>query len=312
MAVSRIIIGTRQSRLALWQAEYTAQRLREFYPTLDVQLHGFDTRGDRVLDQPLPLIGGKGVFTAELEQALQDGTIDLAVHSLKDLPTELDPAFVLAAIPERASPFDVLISRSHSHLTALPIGAAIGTSSLRRLAQLKAFRADLNVIPLRGNVPTRVAKAMTEEGAYDAIVLAAAGLDRLELAEQITEILDPAVMLPAPGQGALALQCRANDHSLITILAPLDHEVTRLAVTAERAFLAMLDAGCRLPVAALSQIIGTTIHLTGRVAGIDGQRMITITDEQAGLTEENAIALGNRLAEEALRQGAAELLKAQL
>src|SRR5713226_5576512 len=199
-ARQQIVIGTRHSQLALWQAEYVAEQLRALYPGLTVTLKHFETHGDRVLDKPLPEIGGKGVFTAELESALVAGEIDLAVHSLKDLPTELDSRFVIGAVPPRASPYDALISRHRQKLADLPRGAIVGTSSLRRVAQLRASRPDLSILSLRGNVPTRIAKAHSADGPYDAIVLAQAGLDRLDMADEITEILSAEVMLPAPAQ----------------------------------------------------------------------------------------------------------------
>jgi hydroxymethylbilane synthase len=301
----KIVIGTRQSQLAVWQAEYVAGRLRALYPDMDVTLQYFVTHGDRVLDKPLPEIGGKGVFTAELESALLNHEIDLAVHSLKDLPTDLDPQFTIAAIPERASPFDVLISRSGQTLANLSAGATIGTSSLRRVAQIKAFRPDLTTISLRGNVPTRISKALAANGPYDAIVLAQAGLARLERAEQITEVLSPEIMLPAPAQGALAIQSRADDDRVRGLLAPLDHAPTRVAVEAERTFLNALDSGCRLPVAALAHIDGDTLHLTGRVNSLDGSQVITVKDFAP---VESGIPLGIRLAQAALDQGADALL----
>lgn len=304
---TKIVIGTRQSQLALWQADFVAARLRDLYPTLEVTLQHFVTHGDRVLDKPLPEIGGKGVFTAELESALRDGEIDLAVHSLKDLPTEMADAFVIGAVPERASPYDALISRDGYHLATLPRGATVGTSSLRRMAQIKAARPDLNTLPLRGNVPTRIDKAKHDDSPFDAIILAVAGLDRLNRNGEITEILSPEIMLPAPAQGALAVQCRADDSTLREMLAALDHAETRCAVDAERAFLNKLDSGCRLPVAALATVDGETMQLTGRVCNLDGSTVITVSGEAA---RSNALALGERLAQQALAQGAGDLLAA--
>jgi len=304
---TRIVIGTRQSQLALWQAEYVASRLRAQYPALEVSLQHFVTHGDRVLDRPLPEIGGKGVFTAELESALREGQIDLAVHSLKDLPTQMADDFVIGAVSERASPYDALISRAGYHLATLPQGATVGTSSLRRVAQIKAARPDLNTLQLRGNVPTRIDKARRADSAYDAIILAVAGLDRLNRDGEITEVLSPEIMLPAPAQGALAVQCRAGDSAVRELLAALDHAETRCAVEAERAFLNKLDSGCRLPVAALATINGDTVQLTGRVCNLDGSTVITVSGEAA---KSDALALGERLAQRALAQGAGELLAA--
>jgi hydroxymethylbilane synthase len=304
---TRVVIGTRQSQLALWQAEYIASRLRALYPALEVSLQHFVTHGDRVLDRPLPEIGGKGVFTAELESALRDGEIDLAVHSLKDLPTEMAADFVIGAVPERASPYDALISRAGQHLAALPQGATVGTSSLRRIAQIKAARPDLNTLALRGNVPTRIDKARRADSPYDAIILAVAGLDRLNQDGEITQVLPPEIMLPAPAQGALAVQCRADDSAVREILAPLDHAETRCAVDAERAFLNKLDSGCRLPVAALAAVSGEKVQLTGRVCNLDGSTVITVSGEAP---RSDTLALGERLAQQALAQGAGDLLAA--
>lgn len=309
----RLVIGTRQSKLAVWQAEFIADALRKLYGGLDVSLKFFETHGDLALDKPLPEIGGKGVFTAELESALLSREIDLAVHSLKDLPTDMDSRFAIAAIPERALPFDVLISRDGLSLAALPNGATVGTSSLRRGAQIKAFRPDLQTQSLRGNVPTRIAKAQAADSAYDAIVVAAAGLDRLGMEDAITEILAPEVMLPAPAQGALAVQCLSDEGELLEALSPLDHTATRLAVTAERSFLNALDSGCRLPVAALAWLDGESLSLTGRVASLDGSQVITHW-RMAPLSGDDgyqaAVTLGADLAQMALVEGAAELLAA--
>jgi hydroxymethylbilane synthase len=306
MSRERSIIGTRQSQLAIWQAEYVASRLRELYPKIEVSLKFFVTQGDKVLDQPLPQIGGKGVFTAELEAALQSGEIDLAVHSLKDLPTEIDPAFAIGAVPERAAPFDVLISRRQFTLKSLPLGAVVGTSSLRRVAQIKAIRPDVKTESLRGNVPTRIKKALAADSPYDAIILAQAGLDRLGLSSEITELLDPGMLLPAPAQGALGVQCRAND-DVQALLTPLDDPKTRRAVDAERAFLNALGSGCRLPVAALARIADDLIWLTGRVISLDGATVITVEDSAP---REEGITLGSRLAQQAIERGAGDLLDA--
>jgi hydroxymethylbilane synthase len=306
--LTTIRIGTRRSALALWQTHYVRDTLRTLYPSLAVNLVHMTTTGDRVIDRPLPEIGGKGVFTQELEDALRTGAIDLAVHSLKDLPTEIDPAFMLGAIPPRAAPFDALVSRDGHGLAALPEGATIGTSSLRRRAQLLAARPDLRTQDLRGNVDTRLRKAADPEGPYDAIVLAVAGLDRLGRADAISEVLDrDEIMLSAPGQGAIAVQCRADDATTRDLLAALDHRATRLAVAAERAFLAGLEAGCRLPVSAYATLADGEIRMVGRVSDLDGVQPITVRGTAA---EDDADALGARLADEALALGAAALLDA--
>ncbi len=291
----------------MWQAEYIADRLKGYHPDLEVTLHPMTTHGDRVLDKSLPEIGGKGVFTAELEQALAAGEIDLAVHSFKDLPTEMDAQFVVGAVPERALPYDVLLSRNGDSLMRLPEGATVGTSSLRRVAQIKAARPDLKTCSLRGNVPTRVEKLSRDDSPYDAIVLAMAGLDRLELDQNITEILAPEIMLPAPAQGALAVQCRSGDHAVLDLISPLNDTITRRAVDAERAFLNALDAGCRLPVAALAWAEGNHLDLVGRVCSLDGQQVITV---RSNATLEEAALLGQWVAEKALHQGAGALLEA--
>jgi len=301
-----IRIGTRRSQLALWQTTYILQQLQQLYPNRLIELVHFTTQGDRIIDKPLPEIGGKGLFTLELENALAAGNIDLAVHSLKDLPTQMAADFVIGAIPQRANPFDALVSKDGSLLAALPQGALIGTSSQRRAAQLKAYRPDLQTSPIRGNVETRIQKAHDPHGIYAATLLATAGLARLALQAHITQILDPAIMLPAPGQGAIAVQCRADDTHVLSALAPLDHAETRACVSAERAFLQHLEAGCSLPVSAYATLAEQTLHLTGRVNSLDGQKTITLAGT-APLAESSA--LGVRLAQEALAQGAAALLQ---
>jgi hydroxymethylbilane synthase len=308
--MSALVIGTRGSQLAIWQAEYIAGRLRAQWPGLTVSLQFFTTQGDRIQDKPLPQIGGKGLFTAELEEALRQGAIQLAVHSLKDLPTDLAPEFTIGAIPERAPVADVLISRQGYTLHTLPLGAVVGTSSLRRSAQVKALRPDIVIQPLRGNVPTRVQKALAADGGYDAIVLAHAGLERLGLDAPITEVLPLDVMLPAPAQGALGVQCRTDDAQTRVWLAPLDHQPTRLGVEAERAFLNALDSGCRLPVAAYGHFEADQLHLIGRVISLDGTQTITVSQAQAVTESTQATALGQALAREAIQRGADALLDA--
>lgn len=296
-------IGTRRSPLALWQTHHVRDQLVAHYPDRAVEIVHMTTTGDRVIDKPLPEIGGKGVFTQELEDALRAGEIDLAVHSLKDLPTETPPQFVLGAILARANPFDALISRAGHTLASLPDGATVGTSSLRRRAQLLAHRPDLKTESLRGNVDTRLRKAV--EGPYDAIILAVAGLERLARGDVISEVIDGSIMLPAPGQGAVAVQCCADDDRTRSLLASLDDAPTRAAVTSERAFLQTLEAGCRLPVSAYATLDGDTLHVTGRVSGLDGMRTITV---QGASRVSDAFDLGARLAGEALAQGAGALL----
>ncbi len=308
----RLRMGTRGSTLARWQTDYIAARLQEAWPGLEIEITVLHTQGDRILDKPLPMIGGKGLFTAELEAALHAGEIDLAVHSLKDLPTEIAPGLAIGAIPARAPVHDVLVSRSGRRLAELPPGAVVGTSSRRRAAQIRHRYPYLEMADIRGNVDTRVRKALDPDGPYDAIVLARAGIERLAHGDVITEILDLDVMLPAPGQGALAVQCR-DDQLLRTLLAPIDHAATRAAVEAERGFLAGLGGGCAVPIAALAVVKpvveggdnSTVLRLQGRVTALDGASQVEVAAEgDAG----DAQGLGARLAQRALDEGAAVLL----
>ena len=301
-------IGTRGSALALWQAHQVRALLMRAWPTLVVEIEVMKTQGDVTLDSPLPQIGGKGVFTAELEAALRSGRIDLAVHSLKDLPTEDSPGLIIGAIPERGDPRDALVSRGSHTLDALPTGAAVGTSSLRRAAQLLVLRPDLRLLDIRGNVDTRIRKALDEDGPYDAIVLALAGLERLGRAEEASQWLPLEVMLPAPGQGALAVQCR-DEQASRELLAPLSHRATTLAVTAERAFLAALGGGCAVPVAAHATYSQRRLSLRGRVTSPDGSRQVDVS-LSGSASLKGALALGQKLAEMALAQHADELLEA--
>ncbi len=296
-------LGTRGSALALWQTHYVVDLLRAAWPNLTCEVVVLRTQGDRMIDAPLPRLGGKGVFTAELEAALRDGDIDLAVHSLKDLPTELPAGLALGAVPQRAEAADALVSRQGHTLETLPQGAAVGTSSLRRAAQLLYRRPDLRLLDVRGNVDTRLRKALAADGPYDALLLAQAGLTRLGRADAIAQVLPLDVMLPAPGQGALAIQCR-DEASTLALLAPLNHTPTRQAVTAERAFLTRLGGGCAVPVAAYAVVTEGRLSLRGRVTAPDGSRQIDVALEGVA---DDAAALGARLAESALAQGAAAL-----
>jgi hydroxymethylbilane synthase len=300
---SSLVIGTRGSALARWQTDWVIARLKSAWPELACAIKLFQTSGDKILDRPLPEIGGKGLFTEELENALKTGEIDLAVHSLKDLPIDNAPGLILGAISEREDARDVLIAREPCTLATLPPGARVGTSSLRRSAQLLAARPDLNLLPLRGNVDTRIRKALN--GDYDAIVLAAAGVLRLGLSRCITEYIPLDRLLPAPGQGALAVQCRAADQSTLDLLKPIDHAATRSCVAAERAFLNGLGGGCSAPVAAYAYITrhSSLINLTGLVASIDGQQVIRLSHEGY-----DPIEVGRHLAQAALARGAAELI----
>jgi hydroxymethylbilane synthase len=301
MSARAIVFGSRPSPLARWQTDFVLGRLRAAWPELDFRVELLVTEGDRKLDRPLPEIGGKGVFTEEIETALCDGRIDLAVHSLKDLPIGAARDLCLGAVSARADARDVLVSASGVGLVGLPEGARVGTSSLRRQAQLLAVRPDLKVLPLRGNVDTRLRKAL--QGEYEAILLAAAGLERLGLGDRATEYLPFEVMLPAPGQGALAVQCRADDAELLAWLSPLHDEATFRAVTAERTFLAGLGGGCSAPVAAYAEDAGGGLELRGLAASPDGTRVIRVRGRGS-----DAEGLGWDMARRALDEGAGEVL----
>ena len=301
----RLTIATRQSALALWQAEHIRARLTALHPHLSVELLGLTTQGDRVIDRPLAAIGGKGLFIKELETAMQEGRAELAVHSLKDVPMDVAEGFMLAAITAREDPRDALVSQRYAALAELPDGAIVGTSSLRREAQLRERYPTLVVEPLRGNVNTRLRKL--DEGRYDAIVLAAAGLKRLGLATRIRALLDPDDSLPAPGQGALALECRAERTDVAGVLAALEDLGTTLAVTAERAFSRALSGSCHTPLAAYAEWEEGRLWLRGLVASQDGRDVIRGEREADVVGTEDAAALGLALADDFLARGAARL-----
>lgn len=298
-----LTFATRPSALARWQTARVIQLLQAAHPGLECDEYLITTTGDRVLDRSLPEIGGKGLFTAELEDALLSGKVHAAVHSLKDLPIEDTPGIVIAAIPEREAAYDVLVSANHQTLSGLLEGARVGTCSVRRGAQLLARRPDVTILPLRGNVDTRLRKVMS--GEYDAIVLAQAGLIRLGLETYITEVFPLDVMLPAPGQGALAVQSRADDAETLGLLAAIHDPLSAASVAAERAFLSGLGGGCSLPVAAFAEKNNGTIILTGAVISMDGKQAIRLS-----AVDKEPNKLGERLAELVLERGAAELLKA--
>lgn len=300
-----VVVGTRGSSLARRQTAHAAELLRAAWPGLEWQERTIVTHGDRTQEsgEPLPEIGGKGLFTAEFEQLLRDGELDLAVHSLKDLPTEDAPGVVVGAVCAREDVRDCLVSRSGFQLDDLPSGAVVGTSSLRRAAQLRAVRRDLDVRSIRGNVDTRIGKVRA--GEYDAVLLAAAGVLRLGLEEEVSEWLPPATMLPAPGQGALALQCRAGDGRVLALLSAVDDADARTTTAAERAFLRALGGGCAAPVAAHAESIeGGRVRMDGLVASPDGHHVVRV--EGHGEPEE----VGERLAREALALGADGILRA--
>ena len=300
-----LVIGSRGSKLALWQAEQARDRLRSLNPTIDIRIEIIKTTGD-VKNEPLSVIGGKGVFTKELEDALLDERIDIAVHSLKDLPTTLPERLAISAVCEREDARDALVLRSdisieNSSLLNLPQHAVVGTSSQRRVAQLKALRGDVVVRDLRGNVDTRIRKL--DEGQYDAVILASAGLVRLGLQKRIAARIEINEMLPAVGQGAIAIETRTDDEFAVEAIARLDHRETRLACLAERAFLRGLGGGCQFPIAAHAIIDREQLKLDGLVAKPDGSKIL-----RASLTGDNAAEIGSTLAAELLDRGAGALL----
>lgn len=300
-----LVIGTRASKLALWQAEHIAGLIRRQHPAVTVELKHVVTTGDKILDVPLANIGGKGLFTKELEVAMLQGDIDLAVHSLKDMPTELPEGLMLAAITERHDPGDALVSTKYKSFTELPQGARVGTSSLRRKAQLLHARPDLVIESLRGNLDTRLRKL--DEGHFDAIILAAAGLKRLGWEERIAEILPESLCLPAVGQGALAIESRQGDEAVNSLLAFLHDEPTYQAIAAERAFLARVEGGCQVPVGVKGTLASSELLLEAVIASLDGK---TVIRRKVTGTTAAPEKLGVLLAEEMLAAGGAEILSA--
>ena len=301
---AQIIIGTRGSKLALWQADYVEQRLREEYPGLQVTQKRISTKGDRILDVPLAKIGGKGLFTKELEEEMLSGGIDLAVHSLKDMPAKVPDGLVIAAVTKRLDPGDALVSNRFSSFEELPKGARVGTSSLRRRAQLLCARPDLEMLDLRGNVNTRLRKL--DEGEYDAIVLAVAGLKRLGFADRIRQVLPREMVLPAVGQGALAIETRADDKETRDMLAFLRDDDTICCTEAERSFLARVEGGCQVPVGVYATAEGDGLNVEAVIASLDGQRFYR---GDVNGTRKDAAKLGENLAEKLLDEGGAEILK---
>ena len=298
-------IATRQSPLALWQAEYIRNRLEQLHAGLKVELVTFVTQGDKILDTPLAKIGGKGLFVKELEAALLDGRADLAVHSMKDVPMLLPDGLALAVICEREDPFDAFVSNTYTCFDELPLGAKLGTSSLRRKSQILKYRPDLDVIDLRGNVGTRLGKL--DAGLYDAIILASAGLKRLGLTDRIRHGLSETVSLPAVGQGALGLECREDDQQTLDLIMPLMHEQSHVCVLAERAMNRHLEGGCQIPIAGFATLEGDQLSLEGRVGSLDGKTLLV---SRLVAPKDQAEQLGVNVAKHLLEQGAAELLKA--
>jgi hydroxymethylbilane synthase len=301
--MNMVKIGTRGSALALWQAEWVRSRILSFHPDVEVQIVKIKTTGDKILDVPLAQVGGKGLFVKEIETALLEKRVDLAVHSMKDMPAEIPRGLCIGVVPRRESSLDVLISRNGRPFDDLPEGAGIGSSSLRRGAQVRHRRPDIKIRPLRGNLDTRLKKLHAEN--LDAIILAAAGVRRLGLEDRITEYIPEAVMLPAIGQGALSIEIRDNDDAVKNIIAPMDHRDTRLAVEMERAFLARLEGGCQVPIAGLAKVIGDQVEMTGLVAEIDGS--VLIRETISGPVDQR-IRLGETLADRLLEKGGKEIL----
>jgi len=296
-------IATRRSNLALWQAEHIKAELEHHHPGLTVELVGIKTRGDKILDVPLAKIGGKALFVKELEEAMLDGRADLAVHSMKDVPMAFPEGLGLVAICERGAPTDAFVSNHYNSVDDLPEGAVVGTSSLRRQAQLSAYRPDFQIQTLRGNVNTRLAKL--DDGQYDAIVLATSGLQRLGFDERIRYQIPPEVCLPAVVQGALGIECRTDDHELVSLIEPLIHKDSSDRVLAERALNTRLEGGCQVPIGAYSELEGDQLHLRGLVASPDGQSVFQVNGSAHRDEGQN---LGQQLAEELLDKGAGAIL----
>ncbi len=303
MAARTLKIATRKSPLALWQANFVKDRLEALHPQLQVELVPMSTQGDKILDTPLAKVGGKGLFVKELETAMLEGRADIAVHSMKDVPVEFPEGLGLHTICEREDPRDAFVSNRFKAIAELPQGAVVGTSSLRRQCQLRAARPDLVIRDLRGNVNTRLAKL--DAGEYDAIILAAAGLKRLEMAHRITAFIEPEQSLPANGQGAVGIECRLDDTELHALLAPLEHTETRARVLTERAMNRALQGGCQVPIGAYALVEGEQIWLRGLVGSPDGTQVIR--DEIRGPLADGE-ALGEQLAQRLLTAGADEIL----
>ncbi|NLO20884.1 MAG: hydroxymethylbilane synthase [Syntrophomonadaceae bacterium] len=301
--MEKLRLGSRGSKLALWQAEYVKQVLTLAVPDLRVEIQVIKTTGDKILDVALSKIGDKGLFTKEIEKKLLDGTIDIAVHSMKDLPSQIEAGLGIGAVLPRENPQDVLISKFNQKLKDLPIGAVIGTSSLRRKAQIKHYRPDIKIVELRGNVETRIRKMQEEE--MDGIVLAYAGVKRLGYESLISECLSYDLLMPAVGQGAIAVENRVGDLDVLEIVKKINHEPTRVQVEAERSFLARLEGGCQVPVAAIADLKGQELRIQGLVASLDGQKLISM--EMIGKPSQ-AAELGRNLGQSLLDAGAGFIL----
>ncbi len=307
MMTETLRIGTRGSQLALWQAHYIKDCIQKHFPDQPVEIEIIKTKGDRITDRPLAQVGGKGLFVKEIETRLLDGNIDIAVHSMKDMPADLPEGLMIGAVPLREDPLDVMIcSDQKEQLSQYPEGAVIGTSSLRRASQIKHLRPDVQVVSIRGNLTTRLAKL--DAGQYHAIILAAAGIKRLNQEDRISQYLEPELMLPAVGQGALCVEVRKrNDKNIHTIMKELDHEPSRICVTGERAFLRKIEGSCHIPVACHAKIMEPgQVHITGLVASLDGQKLIKQTITTSEEHVENAGAI---LAADLLAQGGKAILE---
>lgn len=304
MTKRKIIIATRGSMLALWQAEWIKSELQHLDPELKIELNKIKTTGDKILDVPLAQVGGKGLFVKEIEEAMLRGEADLAVHSMKDVPTDLPQGLHLSAITKREDPRDAFIAgKGIKSFRDLPQGAIIGTSSLRRICQLLHIRPDLRITQLRGNVDTRLRKL--DEGQFDAVILAAAGVKRLGYSQRITEMIPPDISVPAIGQGAVGIECRVDDPFINNLLSKLDHKDTSICVKAERSFLKKLEGGCQVPIGAYAQIKDGTLTMDGLVGSLDGK---TLIKEKIQGRPEDAESLGTQLAERLLAKGAKEIL----
>ena len=301
--ISVLKIATRKSPLALWQAEFVKSKLASLYPDLKIELVKMTTQGDQILNSPLSKIGGKSLFIKELEVGMNEGRADIAVHSMKDVPYELPQGFEIGAILERENPFDAFVSNDYNTIEELPIGAKLGSCSLRRIVQIKAMRPDLEILDLRGNVNTRLKKL--DDGEYDAIILACSGLSRLGFEDRIKQDLSPDESLPAVGQGALGIEIKVNDHKISSLIEPLSHKRTMTEVSAERALNATLQGGCSVAIGAFATSKGSELKLCGMVGNVNSGEIIRV--EELGETS-NPIDLGIRAANKLLSLGASELL----
>lgn len=304
MNAQKLVIGSRGSPLARWQANWIQSQLQEFHEGLQVEIKIIKTSGDKIQDVPLAKIGGKGLFVKEIEEALIRREVDIAVHSMKDVPVKLPFELGIAVVTERETPFDAFVSRDGTQLADLPENARIGTGSLRRSAQLKRYRADLEIVPLRGNIDTRLKKLESEN--LDGIILAGAGLRRMGWQDKITHLVDPEIILPAMGQGAVGIETRLRDFDTMGLLIDLDHEDTHLALEAERACVKRLGGGCQVPIGAYATINGDALKVKGLVASLDGKTLVRAEKEG---TSSDAESLGYELAADLLRQGADKILE---